>query len=333
MEDNRSRYEVFEDDEVIDEEEEKVNLDNFSIYMREMSKKLLTREEEEELGQRIQKGDNEALNILVEKNLRLVVKEAGKFLGRGMSKEDLIQEGNIGLMRAAEKFDATKGFKFSTYAIWWIDQAMDRALLSKVKAIHEPIGISKRSKKYFYQKSELENKFGRTLSYVEIASELNIPLEQVLEYEMSANPIISINTLVGEEKDSELSEFVASDVKTPEDEYIDMELRNRVLELLNNCNLKEIEIEVLKKRNGIGVEGQLPMTLEEIGKEKNLSRQRVKQIEAVALEKIRRAKITESFVCYAQEPQKSLEKLKKVRTSLYSSSRSRSTYGGGRGRR
>lgn len=311
-------------------EESEKDLDNFSVYMEQVPTELLTKEEEQQLGNRIQDGDMEALNILVEKNLRLVVFETRKFLGRGMSKEDLIQEGNMGLIKAAEKFDATKGFKFSTYATWWIDQAMERALNTKTKFIYEPLNVVTEIKKYFYAKSNLENKFGRMLSYMEIASELGLPIEMVAEYEMSANPVASINTSVGEEKDSELSEFIASDVKTPEEEFVNRELNESVNELLNNCRLTEREIDVLKMRNGIGMNGGEPMSLDEIGKMISLSRQRVKQIEEIALDKIRRTKKTESYVCYAVDPEKALEKLRKIRTSIYSDSSSKSIYGGGR---
>ena len=321
--------EVLENLDDFKEESEK-NLDNFSIYIEQVPNELLTKEEEQQLGYRIKAGDMEALNILVEKNLRLVFSEVIKFLGRGMSKEDLIQEGNIGLIKAAERFDATKGFKFSTYAIWWIDQAMMSALDTKTKFIHEPINVVREAKKYFYEKSNLENKFGRTLSYIEIASELKIPIEIVEEYEMTANPIASINTSVGEEKDSELSEFIASNAKTPEEEFINRELYESVNELLNNCRLNEREINILKMRNGIGMNAGEPMSLYDVGKIMNLSRQRIKQIEEIALDKIRRTKKTEAYVCYAADPEKALEDLRKIRTSFYSNGSSKSVYGGGR---
>lgn len=311
-------------------EESEKDLNNFSIYMEQVPNELLTKEEEQQLGCRIKAGDMEALKILVEKNLRLVVFETKKFLGRGMSKEDLIQEGNMGIIKAAERFDPTKGFRFSTYAIWWIDQAMMNALNTKVKFIYEPLGVVRDAKKYFYEKSNLENKLGRTLSYIEIASELELPIEIVAEYEMSANPIVSINTSVGEEKDSELSEFIASNAKTPEEEFINRELNESVNELLNNCRLNEREIKILKMRNGIGMNAGEPMSLDEVGKIMNLSRQRIKQLEEIALDKIRRTKKTEAYVCYAADPEKALENLRKIRASLYSDGSSKSVYGGGR---
>lgn len=321
--------EVLENLDEFKEESER-DLDNFSVYMEQVPNELLTKEEEQQLGKRIQTGDMESLKILVEKNLRLVVFEAGKFLGRGMSKEDLVQEGNMGLIRAAEKFDATKGFKFSTYATWWIDQAIMRALDTKTKFIYEPINVVREAKKYFYEKSNLENKYGRTLSYMEIASELEIPVEIVEEYEMTTNPVASINTSVGEERDSELSEFIASDTKTPEEEFVNRELNESVNYLLNNCRLTEKEIKILKMRNGIGIDDGKPMSLDEVGKIMNLSRQRIKQIEEKALDKIRRSKKTESYVCYAADPEKALEDLRKIRASLYSNGSSKSVYGGGR---
>ena len=298
-------------------EESEKDLNNFSIYMEQVPNELLTKEEEQQLGCRIKAGDMEALKILVEKNLRLVVFETKKFLGRGMSKEDLIQEGNMGIIKA-------------TYAIWWIDQAMMNALNTKVKFIYEPLGVVRDAKKYFYEKSNLENKLGRTLSYMEIASELELPIEIVAEYEMSANPIVSINTSVGEEKDSELSEFIASNAKTPEEEFINRELNESVNELLNNCRLNEREIKILKVRNGIGMNAGEPMSLDEVGKIMNLSRQRIKQLEEIALDKIRRTKKTEAYVCYAADPEKALENLRKIRASLYSNGSSKSVYGGGR---
>lgn len=207
---------------------------------------------------------------------------------------------------------------------------MMNALNTKVKCIYEPLGVVRDAKKYFYEKSNLENKLGRTLSYIEIASELELPIEIVAEYEMSANPIVSINTSVGEEKDSELSEFIASNAKTPEEEFINRELNESVNELLNNCRLNEREIKILKMRNGIGMNAGEPMSLDEVGKIMNLSRQRIKQLEEIALDKIRRTKKTEAYVCYAADPEKALENLRKIRASLYSNGSSKSVYGGGR---
>ena len=275
----------------IDEITADTSLDGVSVddpvrmYLREIGKiPLLTFDEELELAKKILDGDEEAKQVLAESNLRLVVSIAKKYVGRGMLFLDLIQEGNMGLIKAVEKFDYTKGFKFSTYATWWIRQAITRAIADQARTIRIPVHMVETINKLIRTSRNLLQQMGREPTPEEIAKEMEIPVEKVVEIQKIAQDPVSLETPIGEEEDSHLGDFIQDeDSPAPHDAASYTLLKEQLEEVMNTLTPREAK--VLKLR--FGLEDGKSRTLEEVGKEFNVTRERIRQIEAKALRKLR----------------------------------------------
>ena len=257
--------------------------DTVSLYLKSLPD-LLTKEEEEELGYRILEGDVDAINTMVERNLKLVVSIAKNYQGSGLSFEDIIQNGNLGLMRAAELFDVRKGNKFSTYATYWIRQAIIREADKTSRNIIVPSYFEEFIRKYKVLKNKLMCHYGEVPTKEEMAKKLDVSIEVIDKCEYLLSDTVSLNVVVGAEKDIEFGETIPSDVKTSEEEMISIDLRERIEEILNSGVLKPIEIEVIRLR--FGFDGRR-FTLEEIGQLMDLTKQGVRAIEVRALKKLR----------------------------------------------
>ena len=259
--------------------------DPVRMYLREIGKiPLLTYEEELDLAQRILEDDEEARQKLAESNLRLVVSIAKKYVGRGMLFLDLIQEGNMGLIKAVEKFDYTKGFKFSTYATWWIRQAITRAIADQARTIRIPVHMVETINKLIRTSRHLLQQLGREPSPEEIAKEMEIPVERVMEIQKIAQDPVSLETPIGEEEDSHLGDFIQDDDSpAPHDAASYILLREQLEEIMQTLTPREAK--VLKLR--FGLEDGKARTLEEVGREFEVTRERIRQIEAKALRKLR----------------------------------------------
>lgn len=259
--------------------------DPVKIYLKEIGRvPLLTAEEEIELATRMAQGDPYAKKRLSEANLRLVVSIAKRYVGRGMQFLDLIQEGNLGLIKAVEKFDYTKGYKFSTYATWWIRQAITRAIADQARTIRIPVHMVETITKVKKASSQLLHKNGHEPSAEEIAKELNIPVERVREIIRISQDPVSLETPIGEEEDSHLGDFIPDDDAPAPAEAASLTLlKEQLNEVLDT--LTEREAKVLRLR--FGLEDGRQRTLEEVGKEFNVTRERIRQIEAKALRKLR----------------------------------------------
>ena len=259
--------------------------DPVKVYLKEIGRvPLLTPEEEVELAIKISEGDVNAKKRLSEANLRLVVSIAKRYRGRGMHFLDLIQEGNLGLIKAVEKFDYTKGFKFSTYATWWIRQAITRAIADQARTIRIPVHMVETINKVKKVSSQLLHQNGREPSADEIAEELNMPVDKVREIMRVAQEPVSLETPIGEEEDSHLGDFIQDDnVPVPADAAAFTLLKEQLVEVLGT--LTEREQKVLRLR--FGLDDGRARTLEEVGKEFNVTRERIRQIEAKALRKLR----------------------------------------------
>ncbi len=259
--------------------------DPVRMYLEEIGKvPLLTAEEEIELAKRMEAGDEETKKRLTEANLRLVVSIAKRYVGRGMLFLDLIQEGNLGLIKAVEKFDYRKGYKFSTYATWWIRQAITRAIADQARTIRIPVHMVETINKLIRVSRQLLQELGREPTPEEIAAEMNMPVERVREILKISQEPVSLETPIGEEEDSHLGDFIQDDnVPVPADAAAFTLLKEQLVEALGT--LTEREQKVLRLR--FGLDDGRARTLEEVGKEFNVTRERIRQIEAKALRKLR----------------------------------------------
>ena len=259
--------------------------DPVRMYLKEIGKvPLLTAEEEIELAKRMEEGDEEAKKRLAEANLRLVVSIAKRYVGRGMLFLDLIQEGNLGLIKAVEKFDYNKGFKFSTYATWWIRQAITRAIADQARTIRIPVHMVETINKLIRVSRQLLQELGREPTPEEIAERMEIPVERVREIIKISQEPVSLETPIGEEEDSHLGDFIQDDnVPVPADAAAFTLLKEQLTDVL--ATLTERERKVLRLR--FGLDDGRARTLEEVGKEFNVTRERIRQIEAKALRKLR----------------------------------------------
>lgn len=273
------------DEEPIDNFEG-INVDDpVRMYLREIGRiPLLTYEKELELAKRILEDDEDAKQELAESNLRLVVSIAKKYVGRGMLFLDLIQEGNMGLIKAVEKFDYTKGFKFSTYATWWIRQSITRAIADQARTIRIPVHMVETINKLIRTSRHLLQQLGREPTPEELSKELEMPIEKVMEIQKIAQDPVSLETPIGEEDDSHLGDFIQDDDSpAPQDAAAYTLLKEQLEEVMSTLTPREAK--VLKLR--FGLEDGKARTLEEVGKEFDVTRERIRQIEAKALRKLR----------------------------------------------
>ena len=290
------------DDDVLlpeDEDMEEIELDKIDLsvpdgvsiddpvrmYLKEIGKvPLLTAEEEIELAKKMEHGDQEAKKRLAEANLRLVVSIAKRYVGRWMLFLDLIQEGNLGLIKAVEKFDYRKGYKFSTYATWWIRQAITRAIADQARTIRIPVHMVETINKLIRVSRQLLQELGREPTPEEIAEEMDMPVERVREILKISQEPVSLETPIGEEEDSHLGDFIQDDnVPVPADAATFTLLKEQLDEVLSTLTEREQKVLILR----FGLEDGRARTLEEVGKEFNVTRERIRQIEAKALRKLR----------------------------------------------
>ena len=273
-------------DEVTSDSLDGVNVDDpVRMYLREIGRiPLLTYEQELELAKRVLKNDEEAKKELAEANLRLVVSIAKKYVGRGMLFLDLIQEGNMGLIKAVEKFDYTKGFKFSTYATWWIRQSITRAIADQARTIRIPVHMVETINKLIRTSRHLLQQMGREPTPEELAQELEMPLDKVIEIQKIAQDPVSLETPIGEEDDSHLGDFIQDDDSpAPQDAAAYTLLKEQLNDVMSTLTTREAK--VLRLR--FGLDDGKARTLEEVGKEFDVTRERIRQIEAKALRKLR----------------------------------------------
>lgn len=259
--------------------------DPVRMYLKEIGKvPLLSADEEIDLAQKMEKGDSEAKKRLAEANLRLVVSIAKRYVGRGMLFLDLIQEGNLGLIKAVEKFDYRKGYKFSTYATWWIRQAITRAIADQARTIRIPVHMVETINKLIRVSRQLLQELGKEPQPEEIAKEMNMPVEKVREIMKISQEPVSLETPIGEEEDSHLGDFIPDDdAPAPSEAAAFTLLKEQLIDVLDTLTPREEK--VLRLR--FGLDDGRARTLEEVGKEFNVTRERIRQIEAKALRKLR----------------------------------------------
>lgn len=270
--------------------------DSVKMYLKDIGQvPLLSTEEEKELARRMQEGDTAARDKLSEANLRLVVSIAKKYSGKGMQFLDLIQEGNLGLMKAVEKFDYTKGFKFSTYATWWIKQSITRAIADQARTIRIPVHMVETINKTNRLQRQLLQVLGREPTPAEIAEKMGVSVEKVIEIQKIAQDPVSLEKPIGEEEDSHLGDFIEDNTSaSPAEKAESRMLREQLLQVLSTLTPREQE--VLRMRYGI--DDARAKTLEEVGKEFNVTRERIRQIEAKALRKLRHPNRTKKLKDY-----------------------------------
>ena len=284
-------------EDVPDESKDMSVNDNVRMYLKEIGKiSLLSLEEEQELSRRVAEGDEQAKNILAESNLRLVVSIAKRYVGRGLLFLDLIQEGNIGLMKAVEKFDYDKGYKFSTYATWWIRQAITRALADQARTIRVPVHMVETINKMARIERQMTLELNREPTDAELAKKMGLSVDKIVEIRKISQDPVSLETPIGEEDDSHLGDFLADERTMSPEEFATYEiLKDELREVLDTLTVREKE--VLELRFGL-FDGS-SHTLEEVGKQFKVTRERIRQIEAKALRKLRhpsRAKKLKDFL-------------------------------------
>lgn len=287
----------FNIEHIVNESKDMSVNDNVRMYLKEIGKiSLLSLDEEQELSKRIVSGDEEAKKILAESNLRLVVSIAKRYVGRGLLFLDLIQEGNIGLMKAVDKFDYDKGFKFSTYATWWIRQAITRALADQARTIRVPVHMVETINKLARVERQMALDLNREPTDSELAKKMNLPLDKIVEIRRISQDPVSLETPIGEEDDSHLGDFLADERTMGPEEYTDYTmLKEELKEVLETLTKREEEVLELR----FGLYDGTCHTLEEVGKKFGVTRERIRQIEAKALRKLRhpsRAKKLRDFL-------------------------------------
>lgn len=262
----------------------KIN-DPVRMYLKEIGRiNLLTSEEEYEYALQVEEGNEDAKRILAESNLRLVVSIAKRYVGRGMAFLDLIQEGNIGLMKAVDKFNPSKGYKFSTYATWWIRQSITRAIADQARTIRIPVHMVETMNRVNRTSRRLLQEYGREPTPEEIAEAMNLPVERVLEISKISQEPVSLETPIGEEEDSHLGDFIQDEhIPVPADEAAHTLLREQLEKVMDTLSEREQKVLALR----FGLEDGKPHTLEEVGREFQVTRERIRQIEAKALRKLR----------------------------------------------
>ncbi len=301
---------LFLEDDVDEEELDAANLDltvpegvgiedPVRMYLKEIGKvPLLSSEQEIELAKKMELGDEEAKQMLAEANLRLVVSIAKRYVGRGMQFLDLIQEGNLGLIKAVEKFDYRKGYKCSTYATWWIRQAITRAIADQARTIRIPVHMVETINRLVRTQRQLLQSLGREPSAEEVAKAMELPVDRVREIMKISQDPVSLETPIGEEEDSHLGDFIQDDhVEVPVDAATFTLLHEQLMEVLDT--LTDREQKVLRLR--FGLDDGRPRTLEEVGKEFNVTRERIRQIEAKALRKLRHPSRSKKLKDYLDE--------------------------------
>lgn len=284
--------------------------DSVKMYLQEIHKPILTKEQEKSLALRIRNGDEKAKELFIERNLRLVIKVARKYTGHGISFLDLIQEGNLGLIKAVDKFDVTKGYKFSTYATCWIRQSIQRSLGDKSRNIRLPVHLYEKVKKYELLKKELSLKFNREPTFEELSKKMRVSIDTIYKYERLEHDTISLNMIVGDE-DSELEDFISLSTESIDNQFIEENLKDVIENLLKNSHLTTKEIDILKLRFGIGTND--PKTLEEAGKIYGVSRERIRQIQEKALKKIRRSYNVKELAIYMDNPKEAQKNIDRYR--------------------
>ena len=286
------------DKDLYEQLQKEINMDDpVKMYLKDIGRvTLLSSDEEIELAKRMEEGDEKAKRRLSEANLRLVVSIAKRYVGRGMQFLDLIQEGNLGLMKAVEKFDYRKGYKFSTYATWWIRQAITRAIADQARTIRIPVHMVETINRQVRVSRMLLQKLGREPTTAEIAEEMQIPEFRVIEIQKIAQDPVSLETPIGEEEDSHIGDFLEDEsAVAPSDTVAFTMLKEQLISVLDTLTPREEK--VLRLRYGI--DDGIPRTLEEVGKEFNVTRERIRQIEAKALRKLRhpsRSKRLKDFI-------------------------------------